>query len=148
MVKKEVRGDKLRNAIFYVYLHNRFTKDKIKVADLKKTVGYGSGGAYSAFDSRYLEKENEKIGLTEEGEEYVKDRILPQFDVYRSYGNVLIVLGVFFFVQWFEWTFLNVPVIPSWYFALIFVVLGFFLRSFILRFKFYIMKKRKKMEQV
>lgn len=145
--KKEVRGDKLRDAILYIYLHNKFSKEKIKVADLKKTVGYGSGGAYSAFESRYLEKINDEIRLTEEGKDYVKSRILPKFDIYKSYGNVLITLGIFFFVQWFEWTYLNVPLIPSWYFALLILILGFFLRFFILRFDFFVMKKRKKMER-
>jgi hypothetical protein len=145
--KKAVRGDKLRDAILYVYLHTEFSKDKIKVADLKKTVGYGSGGAYSAFESRYLEKINDEIRLTEEGIDYVKSRILPKFDIYKSYGNVIITISVFFFVQWLEWTYLNVAIIPGWYFALMLLILGIFLRFFVLRFDFFVMKKRKKMER-
>lgn len=146
MVKNKIRGDKLRDAIFYVYLHNKFSKDKIKVADFKKTVGYGPGGAYSAFESKYIEKMGDEIHLTEEGQDYVKSRILPQFNTYKSYGNVLFFLGLFFFFQWFEWTYLNVPLIPTWYFALVILVFGIFLRFFILRLDFFVMKKRKKIE--
>jgi hypothetical protein len=93
--KKAVRGDKLRDALLFVYMHNRFSKDKIKVADLKKIVDYSAGGAYSAFESRYLEKTGDEIYVTEEGEDYVKNRILPQYDVYKSYGNILLILGFF-----------------------------------------------------
>jgi hypothetical protein len=144
--KKAVRGDKLRDVLLYVYMHNKFSKDKIKVADIKKIVGYSPGGAYSAFESSYLEKTGDEIHLTEEGKDYVKSRILPQFDTYKSYGNALLFLGFFFFFQWFEWTYLSVPVIPSWYFALVLFGCGLFLRFFVLRFNFYVTKKRKKME--
>lgn len=144
--KKSVRGDKLRDALLFVYMHNKFSKDKIKVADLKKIVDYSAGGAYSAFESRYLEKTGDEIQLTEEGKDYVKNQVLPQYDIYKSYGNVLLTLGIFFLFQWFYWTYLNVPVILSWYFALMILAFGLFLRFFILRFNFYITKKRKKME--
>jgi len=119
------------------------------VADLKKTVDYkGSGGIYSALESPYLEKINDEIHLTEEGKEYVKTKILPQFDVHKSYGYALITIGAFFAIQWFEWTYLNVPLIPPWYSALIMLIIGFFIRFFLLRFVFYLMKKRKKMEYI
>jgi hypothetical protein len=121
-------------------------KNKIKVADLKETVGYSTGGVYSAFESIYLTKENDEIHLTEEGKEYFEDRILPRFDVYKSYGNVLIMLGLFFFAQWFEWTSLNVAVIPPWYSALMILGAGVFLRVFVLRLSYFIMKRRKKMD--
>ncbi len=145
--KKTVRGDKLRDVLFYVYMHSSFTKDKIKVADLKKIVDYSTGGAYGAFESGYLEKIGDEIRLTEVGKDYVKTRILPQYSVYKSYGNVLLMLGVFFLVQWFEWEYLKAPVIPSWYFALMILGLGLFLRFFILRFNFFVTKRRKKLER-
>ena len=144
--KKAVRGDKLRDVLLFVYMHNRFSKDKIKVADLKKIADYSTGGAYSAFESRYLEKTGDEIHLTEEGKDYVKTRILPQYDVYKSYGNILLILGIFFVVQWFEWEYLKFPLIPSWHFALVLLGSGLFLRFFILRFNFYVTKKRKRME--
>jgi hypothetical protein len=143
---KAVRGDKLRDMLFLIYMHNKFSKDKIKVADLKKIVGYSAGGAYSAFESPYIAKKGEEIHLTEEGEEYVKNRILPHYDIYKSYGNVLIFLGGFFIIQWLEWTFLKIALIPAWYLSLMIVALGFFLRFFVLRFNFYITRKRKKIE--
>jgi hypothetical protein len=144
--KKDVKGDKLRNVMFFVYLHEKFSKDKIKVADLKKTIGYSTGGIYSAFESDYLEKEQDKIHLTEEGEDYVTRRILPQFDVYRSYGFVLIIFGLFFFLQWFLWVYARYPMIPSWWFPLMLLAFGLFLRFFALRFDFILIKRRKKME--
>jgi hypothetical protein len=143
--KKAVRGDKLRDLLLFIYMNDRFSKDKIKVADLKKIASYSTGGAYSAFESPYIEKTGDEIHLTEEGKGYVKDRILPQYNVYKSYGNVLIFLGSFFLLQWFEWTYLKFPLIPSIYFAMIVLALGLFVRFFILRFNFYITKRRKKM---
>ncbi len=53
----DLRGDKLKDLIFFVYLHNRYSKDKIKVADLKKIFGYSSGGViYHHLDSSVLHK--------------------------------------------------------------------------------------------
>jgi hypothetical protein len=143
---KAVRGDKLRDVLLFVYMNDKFSKDKIKVADLKKIADYSTGGAYSAFESPYIEKRGDEIHLTEEGKDYVKNRILPHYDAYKSYGNVLLILGFFLFFQWFEWTYLNVPVIPTWYLALTVFIFGLFLRFFILRFNFYVTKKRKKIE--
>lgn len=124
-------------------MHNRFSKDKIKVADLKKIVDYSAGGVYSAFESGYLEKAGDELYLTEEGKDYVKAKILPQYDVYRSYGNVLLVLGIFSLVQWLEWEYLKFPLIPPWYFALVLLGFGLFLRLFILRLEFYLTKRRR-----
>jgi hypothetical protein len=149
MAKKKdglVRGDKLRNVIYYVYLHNQFSKDKIKVADLKKTVGYSTGGVYGAFESGYLEKKNDEIFLTPKGEIYVKDKILPQFSMYKSMSNVLIVLGGVFLLQWFEWAYLDFPLILPWHAAILIIGLGLFLRFFVLRLSFLIMRKTKKIE--
>jgi hypothetical protein len=141
-----VRGDKLRNIIYYVYLHNKFSKDKIKVSDLKETVGYSTGGVYSAFESDYLEKKNDEISLTTKGEKYVKEKILPQFSIYKSMSNVLIVLGAVFFLQWLEWTYLHFPLIIPWHGALLIIGLALFLRFFVLRFTYVIMRKTKKIE--
>ena len=146
--QKDVRGEKLMDLIFAVYLHNRSSKDKIKVADLKKTVGYSSaGGVYSAIDSSdYFIRENDEIYLTQKGKEYVKEKILPRFDAYKSHGNSLILLGFFFLVQWFLWTYLEVAIIPPWYLTLLIFGGGFFLRFFVLRLNYFMMKRRKKIE--
>jgi hypothetical protein len=145
--KKAVRGDKLRDVLFYVYMHNRFSKEKIQVSELKKIVDYSAGGVYNAFESPFLEKTGDEIRLTEEGTKYVKDRILPQYGVYQSYGTVLLLLGFFVAVQWFEWTYLKTPLIPTWYFALILLGFGIFLRFFILRFSFLVTRRRKKIDR-
>jgi len=143
---ESVGGDKLRNIIYYVYLHNRFSNDKIKVADLKKTVGYSTGGVYYAFESEYLEKKNDEIFLTPKGEKYVKEKILPQFSIYKSMSNVLLVLGGVFLLQWFEWNYLNFPLILEWYVAFIIIGLGLFLRFFTLRLSYWVMRKTKRIE--
>jgi hypothetical protein len=46
--KKEesLRGDKLRELILWVYLHNKYEKGKIKMSFLREKVGYhGPGGS-------------------------------------------------------------------------------------------------------
>jgi lipid-A-disaccharide synthase-like uncharacterized protein len=142
--EREVRGDKLKDLILYVYMHDRFTKDKIKVADLKKIIDYSTGGLYGAFEtSGYVTKENDEIHLTQEGRDYVKNRILPRFDIFKSYGNILILLGAFFLIQWFEWTYHNVPLIPTWYLTLMVLGAGFFFRFCVLRYYFFTMKRRR-----
>ena len=145
--KKEVRGDKLRDMIFAVYLHNSFSKDRMKVADLKRIVGYSTGGFYSALESSgYFTQENNKINLTQEGKEYVKDEISPRFDIFKSFGNYLFMLGFFFLAQWAFWTYLKVAMIPEWYWTLLIFGCAFFLRFLVLRFSYFMMKRRKKIE--
>jgi hypothetical protein len=144
--KKLMRGEKLKDVVLYVYMHNKFSKDKIKVSDLKKIVDYSAGGIYSAFESPYLEKIGDEIRLTEEGLEYVKERILPEYNVYKSYGNVLLLIGFFLAFEWAEWYFLKTRLEPTWYFAAIIIAAGFVLRFFVLRFNFIITKRRKRME--
>jgi hypothetical protein len=145
--KKMMRGDKLKDAVFYVYMHNQFSKEKIRVSDLKKIADYSAGGIYSAFESDYLEKIGDEIHITEKGKEYVKERILPQFSVYKSYGNVLILIGFFFAFEWAEWYFLKTRLEPTWYFAAMLLTIGLFLRFFVLRFNFFVTKRRKRIER-
>jgi hypothetical protein len=144
--KKLMRGDKLKDIVLYVYMHNKFSKDKINVSDLKRIVDYSAGGVYSAFESRYLEKIGDEIRLTEEGLEYVKERILPEYNVYKSYGNILLLLGFFFLFEWAEWYLLKTQIEPTWYFAAMLVTLGLFLRYLVLRFNFFVTNRRKRME--
>jgi hypothetical protein len=145
--KKAVRGEKLRDLLLYVYMHNQFSKEKMKVADLKKIVDYSAGGVYSAFESPYLEKIGDEIRLTQEGKDFVRERILPQYEHYKSYGNLTIVIGIYFLFQWFEWTYFKVPLVSTWYFAALIIGFGIFLRFFILRFNFFITRKTKRLER-
>jgi lipid-A-disaccharide synthase-like uncharacterized protein len=143
--KKEVRGDKLKDLILYVYAHERLSEDKIKVADLKRIVGYSTGGVYSAFaSSGYITNKNDEIHLTQKGEEYVKNRILSRFDILKWCGNILILLGAFFLIQWLMWIYQNVPLIPTWYLALTVLGTGFFLRLLVLRYYFFSVKRRRR----
>jgi hypothetical protein len=145
--KTMLRGDKRRDVLLYVYMHNKFSKEKIRVADLKKIGDYSAGGMYSAFESPYLEKNGDEIRLTEEGEQYVKERILPRYNVYRSYGNVLILIGFFLAFEWFEWNYLHTQLEPSIYLPAILLALGLFLRYFVLRFSFFITKRKKEIAE-
>ena len=101
----------MRDLLLFIYMNDSFSKEKIKVADLKRIVDYSAGGAYDAFQSPYIEKTGDEIHLTEEGKEYVKERILPQYNIYKSYINVLLLFGIFFLFQWFGRIYLNRPVI-------------------------------------
>ena len=119
----------------------------MKVADLKKIADYSAGGVYSAFESPYLEKTGDEIRLTEQGKDFVEARILPQYDAYKSYGTLTIVVGVYFVFQWFEWTYYKVPLVSTWYFGTLIIGFGVFLRFLVLRFNFFVTKKTKKFEQ-
>jgi hypothetical protein len=142
-----LRGDKRRDVLLYVYMHNKFSKEKIRVADLKKIGDYSPGGMYSAFESPYIVKNGEEIRLTEEGKQYVEERILPRYDIYRSYGNMMLLIGFFLAFQWFEWNFMHTQMEPSIYLPAILLGTGLFLRYFVLRFSYFVTKRRKKITE-
>jgi len=146
--KKEetLRGDKLRELILWVHLHNKFEKDKIRMSFLKEKVGYhGPGGLYSAINSSgYFDKKNDEITLSQRGVGYLNRQILPQYKVFNTVGNLLIVLGLVFLLQWYFWTYLNNPLVIPWYSAIIFVATGIVVRVFFMRIGYWIMKHSRK----
>jgi hypothetical protein len=146
--KKEenLRGDKLRELILWVYLHNKYEKDKIRMSFLKEKVGYrGPGGLYSAINSSgYFDKERDEITLTEKGVEYLNRKILPSYKAFDPVGNFLIVLGLVFLLQWYVWTYQHSPLIIPWYSAIICVVVGIVVRFYFMRIGYWIMKHSKK----
>jgi hypothetical protein len=146
--KKEenLRGDKLRELILWVYLHNKFEKDKIRMAFLREKVGYhGPGGLYSAINSSgYFDKKNDEITLTQKGVDYLNKQILPQYKVFNPVGNFLVILGLVFLLQWYFWTYLNSPMVIPWYSAIICLAAGIFVRVFFMRLSYWIMKHSKK----
>jgi hypothetical protein len=143
--EKNLRGDKLRELILWVHLHNKYEKDKIRMSFLKEKVGYQSpGGLYSAIDtSGYFDRKNDEIILTEKGVNYLNKRILPQYQAFNPVGNFLIVLGLTFLLQWYFWTYLNNPLVIPWYSALICVASGIAVRVFFMRIGYWIMKHRR-----
>jgi len=144
--EENLRGDKLRELILWVYLHNKYEKDKIRMSFLKEKVGYrGPGGLYSAIDSSgYFDRKNDEITLTEKGVDYLNRKILPSYKVFNPIGNFLIILGLVFLMQCYFWTYLSSPLIISWYSAIIVVATGIVVRVFIMRVCYWIMKHSKK----
>jgi hypothetical protein len=144
--EKKLRGDKLRDLILLVYLNNKYGKGSYEIPELKEIVEYSTGGIYSALDySGYFERTINGIQLTEKGLEYLKNKILPQFSMFYSLGNFLIILGFILLLQWIEWTYVQYPLILPWYSALSIIAFGFFIRFFILRLSYWIIQLRKKM---
>lgn len=140
--EESLRGDKLRELIFWVYLHNKYEKDKIRMSFLKEKVGYQSpGGLYSAIDSSgYFDRKNDEITLTQKGVDYLNKQILPQYKVFNPVGNLLIILGLTFLLQWYFWTYHNNPLVIPWYSAIICVAIGIVVRVFFMRIGYWIMK--------
>jgi hypothetical protein len=144
--EEDLRGDKLRELILWVYLHNKYEKDRIKMSFLREKVGYRSpGGLYSAINSSgYFDRENDEITLSERGLDYLNKRILPQYKAFDPVANFLIVLGLVFLVQWYFYTYLNSPMVIPWYSATICIAVGIFLKFFFMRIGYWIMKRSKK----
>lgn len=144
--EENLRGDKLRELILWVYLHNKYENDKIKMSFLKEKVGYhGPGGLYSAINfSGYFDRENDEITLTKKGVDYLNKQILPQYKVFNPVGNFMIILGLVFLLQWYFWTYLHTPWVTPWYSAITCVALGVFVRGFFMRVVYWIMKHSEK----
>jgi hypothetical protein len=146
--KKEenLRGDKLRELILWVYLHNKYEKDRIRMSFLKEKVGYqGPGGLYSAINSSgYFDRKNDEITLTEKGVDYLNRKILPPYKVFSPIGDFLIILGLVFLLQWYSWTYLTSPLVTPWYSAIICVATGIVVRVFFMRVGYWIMKHSRK----
>jgi hypothetical protein len=141
---KELRGHKLIELLHFVYLHNRFSKEKIAISSLKRTVGYSTGGIYNAFESGYLEKKNDEVYLTEKGRKYVEEHILERYTVFNPIGYFFIFLGFMLIFQWFQWTYTGEIMIFEWYVGVLIIGFGFFLRFFLMRLTYWFMKLKMK----
>jgi hypothetical protein len=142
--EEKLRGDKLRDLILMVYLNNKYDKDRNRIPWLKEKLGYSTGGLYHALDnSGYFERKKGDIYLTEKGTNYLNKQILPQYTVFNPIGNLLIILGFVFLLQWYFWTYAHKPVVIPWYSALIAIALGLLVRFFFLRIIHWIMKRKK-----
>jgi hypothetical protein len=142
--ESKLKGDKLRDLILVVYLNNKYGKDKNTMPWLKKKLGYSTGGLYHALDdSGYFERTADEIRLTEKGTNYLNKEILPQYTAFNPIGNVLIILGLVFLLQWYMWTFAQTSVIVPWYSAIIVIAAGIVIRFFYLRLAHWIIKTKK-----
>lgn len=141
-----VKGDKLRDLILLVHLNNKYGKGRNEIPALKEILDYSTGGIYNALDySGYFERKSDGIRLTEKGKGYLDRKILPQYRTFDSLGTFLMVMGFVFFVQWVQWAYIQIPIIIPWYSALILMAGGFFIKFFILRLYYLIIKRTKKM---
>lgn len=142
--EEKLKGDKLRDLILMVYLNNKYDKDKNRIQWLKEKLGYSTGGLYHALDnSGYFERKKGEIQLTEKGTDYLNKQILPQYTAFYPIGNVLIILGFVFLLQWCFWTYKQTVMLIPWYSAVIVIALGIFVRFFFLRLNHLIMKMKK-----
>jgi phosphoglycerol transferase MdoB-like AlkP superfamily enzyme len=133
--------------IFLVHLNNKYDNGRNEISELKSILGYSTGGIYSALDSSgYFEKKTNGIILTEKGEDYLRSRILPQYDIFKILGYAFIFLGLVFTLQWWEWTYLETNLLFPWYTNVSIIALGIFLSFFILRAKYFMVKRNRKVE--
>lgn len=140
-----VKGDKLRDLILLVHLNNKYGKGKNEIPALKEMLEYSTGGIYGALnDSGYFERTLDEIRLTEKGETYLNKKILPRYDILRSTGNILIVIGAVFIFQWINWTYLQKVTIMPWHFGLIVLISGVVFRFLGLRIDYWVIKRKKK----
>jgi hypothetical protein len=129
-----------------VHLNNKYVKGGNEIPALKEILEYSTGGIYGALDnSGYFERKADGIQLTQKGQEYLKKEILTPLSISDSVATILIVIGFVFLLQWIDWTYANQPLILPWYTALLIIGSGLFIRFFILRVNYWIIKRRKKM---
>lgn len=121
-------------------------REKNEIPALKEILGYSTGGIYNALDSSgYFERSVGCIKLTERGKEYLNKEILTPFKISNSVGNVLIAIGIVFFFQWAEWTYANRAIILPLWSALLAMSGGIFVRFFMLRLNFWLIRQSKRM---
>jgi hypothetical protein len=141
--KDQLKGDKLRDLIFLVHLNNKYGKGKNDISELKRVLSYSTGGIYSALDSSgYFERTPTEIKLTDKGQKYLKNRVLPPYETLKTVGYAILFLGAILTLQWVDYTYFNQYLVFPWYSNLSFIFLGTFMIFFILRMKYYLAKRR------
>jgi DNA-binding MarR family transcriptional regulator len=144
--EEKLKGDKLRDLILLVYLNNKYGKGSNDIASLREILGYSVGGIYNALDySGYFKRRPERIELTEKGQEYLKKKILAQYDLINSVSNIFIIMGFVFLIQWIYWNYAHYAMILPWHSVLITFGIGIFIRFFTLRINYWIIRRRKEM---
>jgi hypothetical protein len=143
--EEKLKGDKLRDLIFLVYLNNKYGKGENKISELEEIAGYRSpGGVYHALDSSgYFDRDKGEIKLTELGTKYLNSKILGEFRLANTVGNALIIISLVSLLQWIYWTYFHV-IIMQWYAFIPLLAGGLFIRFFVLRINYWIIKKQRK----
>jgi hypothetical protein len=80
---KQIKGDKLRNAILLVWLASKYDKN-LSAAKLRRIIGYDSSGLYSASESGWFKQEKDKIVLTDKANSYLHETLLKPHSNIRN----------------------------------------------------------------
>lgn len=145
--EEKLKGERLRDLLFMVYLNNKYGKGKNTISELEEIVGYSSpGGIYHALDnSGYFERTGNEIKLTKLGNKLLNKKILSEYSIANTTGTALIIISFVLLLQWVEWTYFNNPIILQWYAIIPLLVGGLLIRFFLLRLIYWKIKKQKKM---
>jgi len=145
--KEMIRGDKLRELIFFVYLNSKYGTGVVDIPKLKETLGYSTGGIYNALDeSGYFTRKGDEVSLTSKGAEYFKEKHMPYYSMVNPLSGLLIVLGTLALTRSLLETFTGISlVLFNWQSGLALLAGGITLRFFFLRLMFYFMKLRKEL---
>lgn len=128
-------------------MNNKYGKGKNDIPGLKEALGYSTGGIYSALDSSgYFERKPEGILLSQKGQQYLESKVLPQYSMYKIIGYAILFLAFVFIFQWFDWIYLKQYLVFPWYSDLSIVALGVILSFFMLRLKYLVFRRKKKVD--
>lgn len=145
--EKKIRGDLLRELIFFVYLRNKYdVKRDVEISTFKRILGYSSGGIdYALKYSGFFEIEKDTVKLSEKGKDYVKRKLLPQYRILNPIGYFFMMLGVLIILQWYLFTHLDVVITFDLSTGLLLIIVGFVLRFFMLPVIYWMLKIQKKL---
>lgn len=135
----------IKDLILMVHLNSKYDKDKNRVPWLKEKLRCSSGELYSALDqSGYFKRTHNGIALTEKGTSYLNNQILPSYTAFYPLGQLLIALGFVLLMQWYFFTYTQITLIVPWYSSVTIIAGGIFVRFFLLRLNYLIMKTKKR----
>lgn len=149
MVKRRelIKGDKLREMIFLVYLNNKYGLGKrIEVRKLKDFLGYSTGGLYNALDeSGYFVRNVDEITLSEKGKRYVRSELMQYYRAFNPIGHFLIFLGLVLILQWYLLTYHRILMVFDWYVGISIIAGGLLIRFALLPMIYWFLKVRRKL---
>jgi hypothetical protein len=137
-----LKGDKLRDALFVVWLANRY-HDELSIADLAKISGYKSTGVYSAKEEGWFIEESGVIKLSEQGKSYVKNYVLKGLNSQLLLIYYLFLLALVLFVQSVAFRYYGLLIMPDPLGTGIGLAVILFLIAFYYRLYWIILKRKK-----
>jgi len=145
--KERLRGDLLRELLFFIYLRKKYdTTQSVKISTLKNLFGYSAGGIdYALKYSGFFETKGNEISLSKKGEEYVERTLLPQYKILNPVAYLLIFMGALIVLQWYAYTYFNTTIIFDWWSGLLLIIAGLLLRFWLLPIIYWLLKILKKL---